>query len=156
MDPITDSNSSPVPMVCEFHKAFELPVGDARLDKKNLELLNLRMELVKEEALEVHEAFEELYAVIWKNNNLEAFYKAQENMMKELADLIYVCYGFAVVFGWDLSEVFRRVHASNMTKLGENGEPDKDKFGKCIKGPNYIPPVLTDLVIKDEAPTNVE
>jgi len=66
--------------------------------------------------------------------------------LKELADLLYVVYGYAVTFGWDLDEAFKRVHESNMSKLGEDGKPIKDQHGKVMKGPNYQPPNLKDLV----------
>lgn len=45
-----------------------------------------------------------------------------------------------------LTEATRRIHASNMSKLGDNGKPVKRADGKILKGPNYQPPVLTDLV----------
>jgi phosphoribosyl-ATP pyrophosphohydrolase len=67
-------------------------------------------------------------------------------MLKELADLVYVTYGFAATFGWDLDEAVRRVHASNMSKLGEDGQPIYREDGKVSKGPNYEEPNLTDLV----------
>jgi len=67
-------------------------------------------------------------------------------MLKELADLVYVTYGFAATFGWDLDEAVRRVHASNMSKLGVNGDVIYREDGKVLKGPNYEEPNLTDLV----------
>lgn len=69
-----------------------------------------------------------------------------ENMLKELADLLYVTYGYAAAFGWDLNEAFRRVHASNMSKLGPDGKPIYRPDGKVMKGPNYRKPDLSDLV----------
>jgi predicted HAD superfamily Cof-like phosphohydrolase len=45
-----------------------------------------------------------------------------------------------------LAEAIRRVHASNLSKLGDDGKPIKRADGKILKGPNYKPPVLTDLV----------
>jgi predicted HAD superfamily Cof-like phosphohydrolase len=66
--------------------------------------------------------------------------------LKELADLVYVCYQYAENLGWDLDEALNRVHISNMTKLGEDGQPIRREDGKVLKGPNYQPPTLTDLV----------
>lgn len=43
-------------------------------------------------------------------------------------------------------EAFRRVHLSNMSKLGEDGKPIKREDGKVLKGPNYVKPNLEDLV----------
>lgn len=45
-----------------------------------------------------------------------------------------------------IDEAFLRVHTSNMSKLGDDGKPLRRSDGKVLKGPNYAPPVLTDLV----------
>ena len=68
------------------------------------------------------------------------------NILKELADLVYVCYQYAANLGWDLDEAMYRVHESNMSKLDENGKPIYRDDGKVLKGPNYAPPNLNDLV----------
>ena len=66
--------------------------------------------------------------------------------LKELADLVYVCYQYAENQNWDLDEALDRVHKSNMSKLDEDGQPIFRKDGKVLKGPNYAPPTLEDLV----------
>ena len=66
--------------------------------------------------------------------------------LKELADLVYVCYQYAENMGWFLDEALDRVHKSNMSKLGEDGKPVYREDGKVLKGPNYEPPTLTDLI----------
>ena len=70
----------------------------------------------------------------------------QEECLKELADLVYVCYQYAENMGWLLDEALNRVHESNMSKLGEDGKPIYREDGKVLKGPNYKPPELSDLV----------
>ena len=70
----------------------------------------------------------------------------QEHALKELADLVYVCYQYATNMGWNLDEALYRVHESNMSKLGEDGHPVKREDGKVLKGPNYKPPNLEDLI----------
>ena len=69
----------------------------------------------------------------------------QEECLKELSDLVYVCYQYAENMGWFLDEALDRVHKSNMSKLGEDGKPIYREDGKVLKGPNYQPPDLTDL-----------
>tara|TARA_Y100001963_G_scaffold129930_1_gene185669 strand:- start:2295 stop:2678 length:384 start_codon:yes stop_codon:yes gene_type:complete len=69
----------------------------------------------------------------------------REDLLKELADLVYVCYQYAVCAGFELDEALDRVHKSNMSKL-VNGKPLKNEEGKVIKGPNYKPPYLEDLI----------
>ena len=70
----------------------------------------------------------------------------QVECLKELADLVYVCYQYAANMGWDLDEAMYRVHESNMSKLDEDGNPIYREDGKVLKGPNYKPPNLEDLV----------
>ena len=66
--------------------------------------------------------------------------------LKELADLVYVCYQYAENMHWFLDAALDRVHESNMSKLGEDGKPIYREDGKVLKGPNYKPPDLSDLV----------
>lgn len=71
----------------------------------------------------------------------------QAALLKELADLVYVCYGYADRFGWDLDEAFRRVHLSNMSKLDPvTGKPIFREDGKILKSSSYKEPNLKDLV----------
>ena len=69
-----------------------------------------------------------------------------EEALKELADLVYVCYQYATNLGWDFDEALNRVHDSNMSKLDVDGKPIYRSDGKVLKGPNYKPPNLSDLV----------
>ena len=69
----------------------------------------------------------------------------QEHALKELADLVYVCYQYATNMGWFLDEALDRVHQSNLSKLDEEGNPIYREDGKVLKGPNYKPPTLEDL-----------
>ena len=70
----------------------------------------------------------------------------QEHALKELADLVYVAYQYAANMGWPLDEALDRVHKSNMSKLDDDGNPIYREDGKVLKGPNYKPPSLTDLI----------
>lgn len=71
---------------------------------------------------------------------------SRADCLKELADLVYVCAQYAENMDWDLEQALRRVHKSNMSKLGKDGKPIKREDGKVLKGPNYQPPNLSDLV----------
>ena len=53
--------------------------------------------------------------------------------LKELADLVYVCYQYAENMNWFLDEALDRVHKSNMSKLGEDGRPIYRDDGKVLK-----------------------
>ena len=71
--------------------------------------------------------------------------ESDENQLKELADLVYVCFQYAAARGWPLDEALDRVYESNMSKLVD-GKPLRREDGKVLKGPNYKPPYLEDLV----------
>ena len=79
----------------------------------------------------------------------QAFYnEPYEAELKELADLVYVCFQYAENMEWDLEEALDRVHKSNMSKLGLDGKPIRRSDGKVLKGPNYKEPHLLDLIIE--------
>ena len=73
-------------------------------------------------------------------------HNVQEECLKELADLVYVCYQYAENMNWFLDEALNRVHESNLSKLGEDGKPIYREDGKVLKGPGYKPPDLSDLI----------
>ena len=89
--------------------------------------------LIDEEWSEFHEAYH---------------HQTDVEQLKELADLVYVCYQMAASQEWDLDEAMRRVHESNMSKLGADGKPIYRPDGKVLKGPNYKEPYLNDLIIE--------
>ena len=91
----------------------------------------LRIDLIKEELDELQEAME--------NNDLLEVADA-------LTDILYVTYGAGHAFGIDLDKCFDEVQNSNMSKLGENGEPIYNESGKVMKGPNYFKPDLSKFV----------
>ena len=63
-----------------------------------------------------------------------------------LTDILYVTYGAGHAFGINLDKCFDEVQSSNMSKLGENGNPIYNEFGKVMKGPKYFKPDLTKFV----------
>ena len=68
------------------------------------------------------------------------------DLIKELSDLVFVCYQFAAAFGLDLDRAMTLVFESNMSKLDEQGKPIFRPDGKVLKGPNYQPPDLMSCV----------
>mgnify|MGYP001405256275 FL=1 len=84
---------------------------------------------------------EEFYEFLFAIDN-----QGYEEEIKELADLVYVCFQYAENMEWDLDKALDRVHKSNMSKLGLDGKPIRRADGKVLKGPNYQPPYLKDLV----------
>ena len=113
----------------EFRRAFNTP--------NDLSLRKMQKDLIVEEFKEFIEAD---YNMAMMDINSRA------DCLKELADLVYVAAQYAENMDWDLEQALRRVHQSNMSKLGEDGKPIRRADGKVLKGPNYQPPTLTDLV----------
>ena len=104
---------------------------------QNREKRRYQKNLIVEEFKEFLEAEDQLYR---DNPTVTA------EALKELADLVYVCYQYAENMNWFLDEALNRVHESNMSKLGEDGKPIYREDGKVLKGPNYKPPDLSDLL----------
>ena len=102
-------------------------------------LWDMQVGLINEESCEFLEAAEELFADP-ENPDLRTA------LVKELSDLVFVCYQFAAAYNINLDEAMLRVFHSNLSKLDEQGKPIYREDGKVLKGPNYIPPVLDDCV----------
>jgi predicted HAD superfamily Cof-like phosphohydrolase len=45
-----------------------------------------------------------------------------------------------------IEDVFNEIHASNMSKLGEDGKPIYREDGKVMKGPNYFKPSFEEIL----------
>jgi predicted HAD superfamily Cof-like phosphohydrolase len=73
-----------------------------------------------------------------------------QDMVKELSDLVFVCYQFAAAYGIDLDKAMTLVFESNLSKLDEQGKPIYRADGKVLKGPNYQPPNLADCLPKPQ------
>lgn len=67
--------------------------------------------------------------------------------LKELADLVYVIYGYALSRGWNLDEALYRVHVNNCTRVTQpDGTIKRREDGKIIKRENAPKVRLEDLV----------
>ena len=94
-------------------------------------IIKLRYNLIKEELDEFEEAL--------KDKNLKEVADA-------LTDILYVTYGAGHAFGIDLDKCFDEVQRSNMSKLGEDGKPIYNEYGKVMKGPKYFQPNLGKFI----------
>lgn len=109
----------------KFREAMGQPVAS-----QDAAVLNMQRRLISEEYAEWEYALDE---------------ETAEAQLKELSDLVYVCFQYAAARGWELDEALDRVYQSNMSKLVD-GKPLRREDGKVLKGPNYQPPYLTDLL----------
>lgn len=129
------SRLTPYEMVKEFREAF------GKENEYTLEKVEHQLTLIEEEADELwHEVNQIDSSGFLFQKDID-----KERLTKELCDLIYVCYDFAIALELPVNEAFRRVHQSNLSKLGEDGKPVYREDGKVLKGPNYQKPDLSDL-----------
>lgn len=110
-------------------------------------LWDMQLDLIEEEAGEFFDAADE---VMDSPDDTEK----RINLIKELSDLVFVCYQFAAAFNIDLDEAMFRVFDSNMSKLDDNGEAIFREDGKVLKGPNYRKPDLSVCVPKISTTSN--
>ena len=125
----------------EFRKIFgqEVLPSISRYGFIKKALWDMQVGLINEESCEFLEAAEELFADPENNTT-------RENLVKELSDLVFVCYQFAAAYNIDLDKAMTLVFESNLSKLDEQGEPIYREDGKVLKGPNYQPPDLADCL----------
>ena len=110
--------------VKEFIKKFKQEVK-SKPSFPDDNIIKLRINLIKEELLELEEALNE---------------KNIEETADALTDILYVTYGAGHAFGIDLDKCFDEVQKSNMSKLDKFGNPIYNNQGKVMKGPLYFKP----------------
>ncbi|WP_406725169.1 MazG nucleotide pyrophosphohydrolase domain-containing protein [Streptomyces sp. GD-15H] len=115
---------SPADLVREFHRAFG---PDARETPTEVspEPAAHGGELLAAEAAEVAEV---------------AVRGPLDRLAHELADVVYVAYGTALVHGIDLDAVISEIHRSHMTEHGPDGRITRRSDGKVLKGDHYEAP----------------
>ena len=93
---------------------------------------DLRINLIEEELNEFKEAVSK---------------KDLKEVADALTDILYVTYGAGHAFGINLDDCFEEVQKSNMSKLGDDGNPIYNKQGKVMKGPKYFKPDLKKFLL---------
>jgi NTP pyrophosphatase (non-canonical NTP hydrolase) len=108
--------------------------AEQSIDPNDEQVQEMQMTLIREEFNELLEAH------INEDSDEDKLHT-----LKELADLVFVCYQYAVARNWNLDAALKRVFESNMSKFVD-GKPLRREDGKILKGPNYQPPFLEDLL----------
>ncbi|WP_432030403.1 MazG nucleotide pyrophosphohydrolase domain-containing protein [Streptomyces sp. 1222.5] len=122
--------TSPADLVREFHRVFGLDTRSTPAEVAP-ELAAHRGELLAEEAAEVAEV---------------AVEGPLDRLAHELADVVYVAYGTALVHGIDLDQVIAEIHRANMSKLGPDGQVARRADGKVLKGEHYRAPDVSAVL----------
>lgn len=117
----------------KFREAFEFS------DEFSLPSFFMQRRLISEE-------YEETIAACMQCVNDDFTQSSKIELLKELADLVFVCYQMAAYMDIDLDQAMYRVFKSNMSKLDDEGKPIRRHDGKVLKGPNYKLPILDDLI----------
>ena len=119
--------------VKEFYKAFKLDYLDQPKADLGTNKNNLRFNLMKEENEEYLEA---------ANNN------DMVEVADALGDMLYILCGTILEHGMQhkIDEVFSEIQNSNMSKLGDDGNPIFREDGKVLKGPNYFKPDINGIL----------
>ena len=113
--------------VKDFHDTFGLSYNDSPTVDLEKKIIELRYNLMKEETEEHIEAAR-------KNDIIE--------VADALGDMLYILCGTIIEHGMSdiIEDVFDEIQKSNMSKLGEDGNPIFREDGKVMKGPNYFKP----------------
>jgi predicted HAD superfamily Cof-like phosphohydrolase len=124
-----------IKQVAQFHRAFGHPVNDT-IKFLPIERIILRHNLIQEEVNELLNASTSGDIV---------------GVADAITDCLYILYGTALEWGLGdkLPVIFDEVHRSNMSKLGADGKPIYREDGKILKGENYTPPQIKDMVWAD-------
>lgn len=117
----------------KFHNTFGIPNKYSPIVTIEDSLIDLRFRLMAEENEEYLEAA--------KSGNLVEVADA-------LGDMMYILCGTILSHGMQhkIEEVFEEIQRSNMSKLGEDGQPIYREDGKVLKGPNYFKPNIKKII----------
>lgn len=131
--------------VKEFHNAYKI---DGRYEVDDvIELLEMRLKLMEEEYEETKRAIIELITYLkYGDANKIIINRMLCEILDGLVDQTVINIGTADLMDFDFHTAWQRVHDSNMSKLGEDGNPIYREDGKVLKGPNFKPPQLMDLI----------
>ena len=119
--------------VQEFHEAFKIGYSTTQKADLGTAKNTLRFDLMKEENEEYLEA---------ANNN------DMVEVADALGDMLYILCGTIIEHGMQdkIETVFEEIQRSNMSKLGEDGQPIYREDGKVLKGPNYFKPNIKQIL----------
>ena len=100
-----------------------------------------------------HSEFDLRHTLMKEENDeyLEACHKKSlVEVADALGDQLYILCGTILKHGLQhkIEEVFNEIQRSNMSKLGEDGNPIFRGDGKILKGPGYTPPNIGSILNK--------
>ena len=116
-----------------FHTAFKIGHRETPKASLGIDKNMLRYKLMREENEEYLEAANDDDLV---------------EVADALGDMLYILCGTIIEHGLQhkIEEVFDEIQRSNMSKLGEDGEPIYREDGKVLKGPNYFKPKIQEIL----------
>lgn len=149
--PAIPDSRDPEALVRQFHATYDLPMT---ADGPNVdrERIHMRMQLIAEE-------FSELVGAVYGETARAGMEEAYSQAVADddgtrdtvesadaLGDLVYVIYGMALEMGIPMRDVLAEIQASNLSKLGADGQPIYREDGKVLKGPGFFSPDITRVL----------
>ena len=124
---------SKIKAVQKFHEAFKIGYRTTLKADLGISKNTLRFDLMKEENEEYLEA---------ANNN------DMVEVADALGDMLYILCGTIIEHGMQdkIETVFEEIQRSNMSKLGDDGQPIYRADGKVLKGPHYFKPNIKQIL----------
>lgn len=133
-----------------FHKTYGQPILTVP-QVPSAERCRLRLRLITEEYFELLEAFGVhmrglKYRFFETFDSFPEFEVRLKDVADALGDMDFINEGTRLEMGIPRQEIAMAIHRSNQTKLDANGNPVKDEHGKIVKGPNYEPPLIGEIL----------
>lgn len=157
-------------LVKEFHKTFGHLINKVPTQPED-KIIRLRLALILEEFIELFDAcvgetsLSSLGYVHHLKNLLDELYNGQLSIKADidlvevadaLGDIKYVTDGAAICFGLPFDAIFKEIHRSNMSKLGEDGKPIYREDGKVMKGPDFSPPDIKKILEREKCAADLQ
>jgi predicted HAD superfamily Cof-like phosphohydrolase len=149
VDPVTEAISrhdpprteqqtyiNPMEGVFEFHVKYGQPIG-VSADPGNFDVAS---RFIREEIKELLAELKKVHEKV-KIPDLDVDLSEVAGLCKEMADVVFVIYGFALTYDLPFDRIFSEVVRSNLTKEGTK------KNGKVQKGESYKPPEVDKILL---------
>lgn len=128
-----DSLLNMIDKLKEFNNKYGIKYREELQNNPSVDSNLIRYELMKEEN-------EEFLNALYNNDIVE--------VADAVGDMLYILLGTVLDLGLQdkIIDIFYEIHNSNLSKLGEDGNPIYREDGKLLKGPNFFPPNLVKVL----------
>lgn len=146
VEPEHEDNVAPITQgfdgkIQAFNKLYKLPCPSTPNipDRSRAETI-MRVERFMSVLREELDEGKDIINLIDSTDGADAKSKVLTDIADWLGDMIVYCASELAKYGLKTEDVLGIIMASNMSKLGEDGQPIYDERGKVLKGPGYWQP----------------